>query len=66
MIVNELVAWLLTQDQGAIVEVLEHKCGTGYYDQGGNTRIVTLDLKLHAEYYDYDSKAFLLFGAMNA
>ena len=62
MTVNELVTWLLTQDQGAIVEVLEHKTGTGYYDQGGTTHSVNFDPKLHSDY----TKNYLLLGVMNA
>jgi hypothetical protein len=39
MNVAEFREWLLTQDQEAIVEVLVHSSGTGYYDQGGNVSV---------------------------
>lgn len=35
MIVSEFIDWLKTQDQKAVVEVLSHSSGSGYYDQGG-------------------------------
>lgn len=35
MLVKDFIKWLETQDQEAIVEVLVHSSGTGYYDQGG-------------------------------
>jgi len=35
MLVKDFIKWLETQDQGAIVEVLVHSSGSGYYDQGG-------------------------------
>lgn len=39
MIVSELIDWLKTQDQDAVVDVLHHTSGSGYYDQGGNVSI---------------------------
>ena len=50
MIVAEFIEWLKTQDQGAIVEVLVHSSGTGYYDQGGN--VTTEEFDPSQTYYD--------------
>lgn len=43
MIVSEFIEWLKTQDQDAIVEILIHSSGTGYYDQGGNVTVEKFD-----------------------
>lgn len=43
MQVSEFIEWLQTQPQDAIVEVVYHKSGCGYYDQGGNARSVGFD-----------------------
>ena len=43
MIVAEFIEWLQTQDQEAVVEVLYHTSGTGYYDQGGNVTTQDFD-----------------------
>lgn len=47
MIVSELIEWLKTMPQDAVVQVLEHHSGTGYYDQGGSCYITdfTTDCK---------------------
>ena len=39
MNVAEMIEWLKTQDQGAIVQVIYHTSGTSYYDQGGNVSV---------------------------
>ncbi len=39
MIVSEFIEWLKTMPQDAVVEVLDHHSGSGYYDQGGNCYI---------------------------
>lgn len=39
MTVAEFIEWLKTQDQDAVVDVLHHTSGSGYYDQGGNVSI---------------------------
>ena len=44
MTVAEMIEWLKTQDQEAIVQVVRHESGRGYYDQGGNTSIVDFDI----------------------
>lgn len=66
MIVSEFIEWLKTQDQGAVVEVLIHSSGSGYYDQGGNVSVEEFDpLKLsyscpvHYEYTDYRGNRFV-------
>lgn len=49
MKVSELIAWLSTQDQDAVVEVVRHTDGCGYYDQGGNAYLVEFDPVQHVE-----------------
>ena len=61
MIVSEFIEWLETQDQEAIVEVLVHSSGSGYYDQGGNVSVEQFDTSKdlykdfgkHWEYTDF-------------
>lgn len=64
MKVSEFIEWLKTQDQEAIVEVVVHRSGSGYYDQGGNatTEEFTSELQFsehspqygkHFEYNDH-------------
>lgn len=48
MNVAQFREWLLTQDQEAIVEVLVHSDGTGYYDQGGS--VTTEEFTSEEEY----------------
>ena len=77
MNVSELIEWLkLHSDPEATVEVVEHSTGTGYYDQGGNIRVVDFDPEKHADYTDlrgnslitpdkpYYGKRSLLLGAI--
>jgi len=52
MNVAELIEWLKTQDQGATVQVVEHKDGHSYYDQGGNAREVDFNPEKHVDYTD--------------
>lgn len=53
MKVRELVQWLAAfEDQDADVEVVQHSSGIGYYDQGGNARVVKFDPARHADYTD--------------
>lgn len=66
MIVSELIEWLKTQDQEAIVEVLHHSSGTGYYDQGGNVTTEEFDpseeyygCSKHHEYTDFRGNQFV-------
>jgi hypothetical protein len=66
MVVSEFIEWLKTQDQDAIVEVLVHSSGTGYYDQGGNVTTEEFDpsegyygcSKYH-EYTDFRGNKFV-------
>jgi len=53
--VAELIQWLQTQHQYAIVNVVAHSTGSGYYDQGGNARIVEFDPIKHVDYSDWTS-----------
>ncbi|HDR2780770.1 TPA: hypothetical protein QCJ60_000002 [Enterobacter sichuanensis] len=39
MDVKAFIEWLQTLPQDAIVQVIHHSNGTGYYDQGGNIDI---------------------------
>lgn len=47
MTVAEMIEWMKTLPQDAVVTVLDHHSGTGYYDQGGNVYTVdfTTDCK---------------------
>lgn len=55
MLVKEFIKWLETQDQEAIVEVIVHSSGSGYYDQGGTvtTEEFTDSPYAHYEYTDF-------------
>lgn len=33
--VAQMIEWLKTQPQDAVIEILSHSKGSGYYDQGG-------------------------------
>lgn len=58
MLVPEFIEWLKTQDQTAVVKVLQHTSGSGYYDQGGWTSEVDFDPlsgKVHT-HTGYDGK----------
>lgn len=66
MIVSEFIDWLKTQDQGAVVEILYHTSGTGYYDQGGTVSVKEFDppeegysCPMHFEYTDYRGNQFV-------
>jgi hypothetical protein len=41
--VAELIEWLRTQDQGAIVQVVQHTSDGGYHSQGGTAQVVEFD-----------------------
>lgn len=43
MNVAQMIEWLKTQDQEAIVGVVYHTSGSSYYDQGGNATSVEFD-----------------------
>jgi hypothetical protein len=45
MKVHELIEWLKTQPQEAVVEVVKHESGRSHYDQGGNARTETFSLE---------------------
>lgn len=56
MNVQELIEWLQAfPDKEAIVNVVAHSDGTGYYDQGGWAYQVVFDPDKHVEYYDWGS-----------
>ena len=56
--VSDLIRWLQTQDQGALVEVVQHTSGRGYYDQGGNATEVAFDPSL-TTYTDFRGNQFV-------
>ena len=51
MTVSELIAWLKTQDQEAIVEVLTSRDGQAY--QGDIIETAEFDPSVHADYTDF-------------
>lgn len=60
MNVKELTQWLSEfPDQEAIVEIIEHTSGTGYYDQGGNATTVEFNPEYHYEYTDLRGNPFV-------
>lgn len=65
MLVKDFIKWLETQDQDAIVEVLVHSSGTGYYDQGGNVSVVEFTSEeeyncgKHFDYTDFRGNQFV-------
>lgn len=48
--VAQMIEWLKTQDQSAIIEVVMHSSGSGYYDQGGNASTKKFDPTLEVMY----------------
>jgi hypothetical protein len=52
MTVAEMIDWLQTQDQDAVVHVVYHKTGYGYDNQGGTARTVVFDPNNHSERYE--------------
>ena len=65
MNVAELIEWLKTQDQGAIVEIVAHRDSGGYYNQGGLARTQCFDPNQHVEYDNFSTEAILLLGKIN-
>lgn len=60
MNVKELAQWLLEfHDQDAIVEVVVHHDGSGYYDQGGNAEVDYFDPNIHTTYTDLRGNQFI-------
>lgn len=60
MKVRELVKWLEQfQDQDATVEVIEHRSGSDYYDQGGTCHSVPFDPARHADYRDLRGNPYI-------
>lgn len=65
--VAQLIAWLATQDQGAIVQVVVHRrdC-TGFDCEGADETIAEEDLDLstedHVEHSGNESREWLLLG----
>lgn len=50
MIVSELIEWLKTQPQDAIVEVLQHTSSNSPYMQGGECQTVDFTGQLNVDY----------------
>lgn len=60
MTVVELIEWLKAfHDQEAIVQVIEHTSGTGYYDQGGNIAVAEFNPVEHVSYTDFRGNSFV-------
>ena len=57
--VEQLIEFLKTQDQKAIVQIIEHSSGTGYYDQGGSASEEDIDLEKHISYTDFKGNSFV-------
>ena len=61
MTVRQMAEWMLTfEDQDAIVEVVVHSEGRGYYDQGGNADTMEFNPDYHVEYTDLRGSKFIL------
>ena len=56
--VASLIEILKTHDQEAIIQVLVHTDGSGYYDQGGWCSAEDLDPSKHIEYTDFRGNQF--------
>jgi hypothetical protein len=52
MKVRDFIEWLKTQEQDATVEVISHKNGRGYYEQGGTAYNVEFDPEKHVDICD--------------
>lgn len=67
MLVSEMIEWLQTKDQDAIVEVLVHTDGNGWYEQGGRVSREEFDVSedkyddfgKHWEYADFRGNQFV-------
>ena len=60
MKVHEFIKMLQEfEDQDADVFVIEHYCGTSYYDQGGNVKEVKFNKDDHFEYVDFRGNQFV-------
>lgn len=67
MIVSEMIEWLQTKDQDAIVEVLVHDSQGDYYTQGGTVSKEEFDVSedkyddfgKHWEYDDFRGNQFV-------
>ncbi len=59
MIVSELIEWLKTMPQDAVVQVLEHHGVHDYYLQGGTCRVVEFTVELEGTNYGSE---FYLYG----
>jgi sarcosine oxidase delta subunit len=59
MTVKDFIEWLQTQDQGAIVEIVEHRSGCGYYEQGGTVTRETFETDKHIDYTDFRGNQFV-------
>ena len=64
MNVKELIEWLTAfEDQDAVIEVVVHQSGSGYYNQGGIATNVEFNPELHTEYIDLRNNQFILLDA---
>lgn len=56
--VAELIEWLKTQDQKAIVECIDHEASGNYYCQGGTAGVADWTPEL-TEYTDFKGNQFV-------
>lgn len=56
--VEQLIDWLKTQDQGAIVEVVIHTSGNNYYEQSGSAETKEFSPEL-TDYTDLRNNPFI-------
>jgi hypothetical protein len=60
MTVRQMIEWMSTfEDQDAIVEVVVHSEGRGYYDQGGNADTMEFNPEQHVDYTDFRGNPFV-------
>jgi len=60
MTVRQMAEWMSTfEDQDAIVEVVVHSEGRGYYNQGGDAETMEFNPEKHVEYTDMRGNRFV-------
>lgn len=58
MKVSDMIEWLKTMPQDAVVQVLDHHSGNGYYDQGGHCYLEYFTTHVDEYSQGVDSKGF--------
>lgn len=60
MTVRQMIEWMSTfEDQDAIVEVVVHRAGDNYYEQGGSAETQEFNPEQHVEYRDLRGNQFV-------